>query len=59
MGRRVRPRSATTVPDPEASLEFIKYLSTPEVQEKFGEKSFDIMANRTANENLVKQRQSR
>lgn len=39
--------------DPEASYEFIKYLSTPEVQEKFGEKSFDIMANRTANENLV------
>lgn len=39
--------------DPEASYEFIKYLSTPEVQEKFGEKSFDIMTNRTANENLV------
>lgn len=39
--------------DPEAAYEFIKYLSTPEVQEKFGEKSFDIMANRTANENLV------
>lgn len=39
--------------DPEASYEFIKYLSTSEVQEKFGEKSFDIMANRTANENLV------
>ncbi|MEB6146144.1 ABC transporter substrate-binding protein [Enterococcus casseliflavus] len=39
--------------DPDASYEFIKYLSTPEVQEKFGEKSFDIMANRTANENLV------
>lgn len=39
--------------DPEASYELIKYLSTPEVQEKFGEKSFDIMANRTANENLV------
>lgn len=39
--------------NPEASYEFIKYLSTPEVQEKFGEKSFDIMANRTANENLV------
>ncbi|KPG70110.1 ABC transporter substrate-binding protein [Enterococcus sp. RIT-PI-f] len=39
--------------DPEASYEFIKYLSTPEVQEKFGEKSFDIMANKTANENLV------
>ena len=39
--------------DPEASYEFINYLSTPEVQEKFGEKSFDIMANRTANENLV------
>ncbi|MGJ0740212.1 ABC transporter substrate-binding protein [Enterococcus casseliflavus] len=39
--------------DPEASYEFIKYLSTPEVQEKFGEKSFDIMANRTANENLI------
>ncbi|MGF2119742.1 ABC transporter substrate-binding protein [Enterococcus casseliflavus] len=39
--------------DPEASYEFIKYLSTPEDQEKFGEKSFDIMANRTANENLV------
>jgi len=39
--------------DPEASYEFIKYLSTPEVQEKFGEKSFDIMANRTANENLA------
>lgn len=39
--------------DPEASYEFIQYLSTPEVQEKFGEKSFDIMANRTANENLV------
>ncbi len=39
--------------NPEASYEFIKYLSTPEVQEKFGEKSFDIMANKTANENLV------
>ncbi len=24
--------------DPEASYEFIKYLSSPEVQEKFGEK---------------------
>ena len=40
--------------NPEASYKFIEYLSTPEVQEKFGEKSFDIMANRTANENLVK-----
>ncbi|MFP3769446.1 ABC transporter substrate-binding protein [Enterococcus faecium] len=39
--------------DPEASYEFIKYLSSPEVQEKFGEKSFDIMASKTANENLV------
>lgn len=39
--------------NPEASYAFIKYLSTPEVQEKFGEKSFDIMANKTANENLV------
>lgn len=39
--------------NPEASYEFIKYLSSAEVQEKFGEKSFDIMANKTANENLV------
>ncbi|MFS1142152.1 ABC transporter substrate-binding protein [Enterococcus hirae] len=43
--------------DPEASYDFIKYLSSPEVQEKFGEKSFDIMASKTANENLVKNEQ--
>ena len=53
MGRRVRLEVPYGAKDPEASYEFIKYLSTPEVQEKFGEKSFDIMANRTANENLV------
>ncbi|MGC2951996.1 ABC transporter substrate-binding protein, partial [Enterococcus faecium] len=28
-------------------------LSSPEEQEKFGEKRFDIMASNTANENLV------
>lgn len=38
--------------DPEASYEFIKYLSSPEVQENSA-KSFDIMASKTANENLV------
>lgn len=43
--------------DPESSYDFIKYLSSPEVQEKFGEKSFDIMASKTANENLVKNEQ--
>ncbi|MGC2986398.1 ABC transporter substrate-binding protein, partial [Enterococcus faecium] len=32
--------------DPEASYEFIKNLSSPEVQQKFGEKSFDIMASK-------------
>lgn len=36
------------------SYEFMKYLTSEKVQEKFGEKSFDIMANKTANENLVK-----
>ncbi|KAF1301727.1 ABC transporter substrate-binding protein [Enterococcus saccharolyticus] len=39
--------------NPEASYKFIDYLTSTEVQEKFGEKSFDIMANREANENLI------
>lgn len=38
---------------PKESYEFMKYLTSEKVQEKFGEKSFDIMANKTANENLV------
>lgn len=38
---------------PEESYEFMKYLTSPEVQEKFGEKSFDIMANKEANESLA------
>ncbi|MGG5359045.1 MULTISPECIES: ABC transporter substrate-binding protein [unclassified Enterococcus] len=44
------PRGAK---NPEASYKFINYLTSAEVQEKFGEKSFDIMANKEANENLV------
>ncbi|MCF1684114.1 ABC transporter substrate-binding protein [Tetragenococcus halophilus] len=39
--------------DPEASYDFIDYLTSTKVQEKFGEKSFDIMANQEANENLI------
>lgn len=37
---------------PEESYEFMKYMTSPEVQEKFGLNSFDIMANEEANENL-------
>ncbi|WP_208559980.1 ABC transporter substrate-binding protein [Marinilactibacillus kalidii] len=37
---------------PEESYDFMKYLSSTEVQEKFGMNSFDIMANTEANENL-------
>ncbi|MDT2813717.1 ABC transporter substrate-binding protein [Vagococcus carniphilus] len=39
---------------PKESYEFIKYLTSEKVQMKFGEKSFDIMANQNANINLVK-----
>ncbi len=38
---------------PEESYEFMKYLTSTEVQERFGANSFDIMANMEANENLV------
>lgn len=38
---------------PDASYEFMKYLTSTEVQEKFGLTSFDIMANQQANQNLV------
>ncbi len=38
---------------PEESYEFMKYLTSTEVQEKFGLNSFDIMANTEANQNLV------
>lgn len=38
---------------PEESFEFIKYLTSTEVQERFGMNSFDIMANMEANENLT------
>lgn len=38
---------------PKESYEFIKYLTSEKVQMKFGEKSFDIMANQNANINLV------
>lgn len=38
---------------PEESFEFISYLTSTEVQEKFGANSFDIMANTEANENLM------
>ncbi|MFC6465339.1 ABC transporter substrate-binding protein [Marinilactibacillus sp. GCM10026970] len=37
---------------PEESYDFMKYLSSTEVQEEFGMNSFDIMANVEANENL-------
>lgn len=39
--------------NPEASYEFMKYLTSTEVQEKFGLNSFDIMANQEANTNLI------
>ncbi|WP_146923168.1 ABC transporter substrate-binding protein [Alkalibacterium kapii] len=39
--------------NPEESFEFIKYLTSTEVQERFGMNSFDIMANIEANENLT------
>lgn len=39
--------------NPEASYEFMKYLTSTEVQEKFGMNSFDIMANEEANTNLA------
>lgn len=38
---------------PEESFEFMSYLASAEVQEKFGLNSFDIMANMEANENLI------
>lgn len=38
---------------PDESYEFMKYLTSTEVQEKFGLNSFDIMANIEANENLI------
>lgn len=38
---------------PEESYEFMKYLTSTEIQEKFGLNSFDIMANMEANENLI------
>lgn len=38
---------------PEESYDFMKYLASTEVQEEFGMNSFDIMANREANENLI------
>lgn len=39
--------------NPEASYEFMQYLTSTEVQEKFGLNSFDIMANQEANTNLT------
>ncbi|HEY4538303.1 MAG TPA: ABC transporter substrate-binding protein [Erysipelothrix sp.] len=39
---------------PEESFEFMNYLTSKNVQMKFGEKSFDIMANQEANLALVK-----
>lgn len=39
--------------NPEASYEFMEYLTSEEVQEKFGLASFDIMANQEANQALV------
>lgn len=39
--------------NPEASYEFMKYLTSTEVQEEFGLNSFDIMANQEANTNLA------
>lgn len=38
---------------PEESYEFMEYATSTEVQERFGLNSFDIMANKEANENLV------
>lgn len=38
---------------PEESYEFMEYLTSTEVQERFGLNSFDIMANQEANQNLV------
>lgn len=38
---------------PDESYEFMKYLVSTDVQEKFGLGSFDIMANKEANENLT------
>ncbi|MER2063119.1 MAG: ABC transporter substrate-binding protein [Alkalibacterium sp.] len=39
--------------NPEESFTFIQYLTSIEVQERFGMNSFDIMANIEANENLT------
>lgn len=39
--------------NPDASYEFMKYLTSTEVQTQFGSNSFDIMANQEANEALV------
>lgn len=38
---------------PDESYEFMKYLVSTDVQEKFGLRSFDIMANEEANKNLI------
>lgn len=38
---------------PEESYRFMEYLTSTEVQEKFGAASFDIMANQEANKNLI------
>src|SRR5690625_1313989 len=39
--------------NPDASYEFMKYLTSTEVQTRFGSTAFDIMANIEANESLV------
>ncbi|MFD1464518.1 ABC transporter substrate-binding protein [Lapidilactobacillus mulanensis] len=39
------------------SVDFIKYLTSDKVQEKFGAASFDIMANKKANTNLINGKQ--
>lgn len=40
--------------NPDASWEFIKYLTSDDVQEYWGSQGFDIMANQSANESLAK-----
>lgn len=39
---------------PKESYQFMKYLTDKKVQEKFGQASFDIMANKAANRSLIK-----
>ncbi|MEG0443433.1 MAG: extracellular solute-binding protein, partial [Carnobacterium sp.] len=39
--------------NPDASWEFIKYLTSDDVQEYWGSQGFDIMANQSANESLA------